>query len=349
MSPLTFQEKYEAMFRKDASFEGLFVTAVKTTGVFCRPVCTARKPKPENVVFYQSAQEAIHHGFRPCRVCRPMEQADKTPSHIQILIDEISANADLRLKDADLRKRKIEPSQIRRWFQKNHNMSFQAFQRMLRINTAFNKINNGQTVTASAFDTGYQSLSGFNDSFRSIMGKVPTASKDKTVINITRFTTPLGPMFACATDQGICLLEFTNRRMLETEFDDLKKRLNAVILPGHNKFLIQVEKEITDYFKGVRKHFTVPLHTPGTDFQNKVWKELREVSYGETASYKQLAVAMKCPTAARSVASANGHNRISIIIPCHRIIGENGDLKGYGGGLPRKKWMIDFERGNSIR
>jgi AraC family transcriptional regulator, regulatory protein of adaptative response / methylated-DNA-[protein]-cysteine methyltransferase len=349
MSNFTFQEKYDAMFRKDASFEGLFVTAVKTTGIFCRPVCPARKPKPENVEFYESAQEAIHQGFRPCRVCKPMEQADKTPNHIQHLIDEISANTELRLKDADLRKRKIEPNQVRRWFQKNHNMSFQAFQRMLRINTAFSKIGSGQTVTTSAFDAGYQSLSGFNDSFRSIVGNAPTASKDKIIINIARFTTPLGPMFACATNQGICLLEFTNRRMLETEFEDLKKRLNAVILPGENNFLRQVEKEILEYFSKTRKYFTVPLHTPGTEFQNKVWKKLQQVQYGETISYKQLAIAMESPTAVRAVASANGHNRIAIIIPCHRIIGQNGDLTSYGGGLARKKWMIDFEKENSIR
>jgi AraC family transcriptional regulator of adaptative response/methylated-DNA-[protein]-cysteine methyltransferase len=347
MSKLTFQEKYDAMFRKDPSFEGLFVTAVKTTGVFCRPVCPARKPKPENVEFYESAQEAIHQGFRPCLVCKPMEQANKTPYHIQLLIDEISANVELRLKDADLRRRKIEPIQVRRWFQKNHNMSFQAFQRMLRINAAFTKIGNGQTVTVSAFDTGYQSLSGFNGSFRSLVGKAPTASKDKTIINITRFTTPLGPMFACATKQGICLLEFTNRRMLETEFEELKKRLNAVILPGENRFLSQVEKEILEYFNRTRKVFAVPLHTPGTDFQNEVWKKLQQVQYGKTISYKQLAIRMECPTAVRAVASANGRNRIAIIIPCHRIIGENGDLTGYGGGLPRKKWMIDFEKQNS--
>lgn len=349
MRNLTFQEKYEAMFRKDASFEGLFVTAVKTTGIFCRPVCPARKPKPENVEFYQTAEEAIHHGFRPCRVCKPMELANKTPSHIQLLIDEISANSELRLKDVDLRKRKIEPSQVRRWFQKNHNMSFQAFQRLLRINVAFSKISDGQTITASAFDIGYQSLSGFNDSFRSIIGKTPTEAKDKTIIDIVRFTTPLGPMFACATSQGICLLEFTNRRMLETEFEDLKKRLNAVILPGENKFLIQVQKELLEYFNGARKLFTVPLDTPGTDFQNKVWKKLQQVPYGETCSYKQLATSMNNPMAIRAVASANGHNRIAIIIPCHRIIGENGNLTGYGGGLPRKKWMIDFERENSTK
>jgi AraC family transcriptional regulator of adaptative response/methylated-DNA-[protein]-cysteine methyltransferase len=154
-------------------------------------------------------------------------------------------------------------------------------------------------------------------------------------------------MFACATKQGICLLEFTNRRMLETEFEELKKRLNAVILPGENRFLSQVEKEILEYFNRTRKVFAVPLHTPGTDFQNEVWKKLQQVQYGKTISYKQLAIRMECPTAVRAVASANGRNRIAIIIPCHRIIGENGDLTGYGGGLPRKKWMIDFEKQNS--
>lgn len=339
----TFSEKYNAMINKDPSFEGVFITAVKTTGIFCRPVCTARKPKPENVIFYDTAQEAILHGFRPCQVCKPLEHASETPVFVQQLIEELSADPYLRLKDFDLKQRGIEPSQLRRWFKRNHNMSFHAYQRMLRINSAFQKITMGEPVTAAAFDSGYNSLSGFNDGYRSIVGSAPTQSKGKLVIHITRITTPLGPMFACATAQGICLLEFTNRKMLETEFKDLCKRLNAVILPGANKHLIQVETEIKEYFEGERKVFTVPLHTPGTEFQQAVWKSLRQIPFGQTSSYKQQAINMGNVKAVRAIASANGHNRISIIIPCHRVISENGDLTGYGGGLPRKKWLLDFE------
>ncbi len=344
MSTLTFQEKYDAMFRKDASFEGVFITAVKTTGIFCRPVCPARKPKPENVIFYDSVQDAIDGGYRPCQVCKPMEQAGKAPTFIQSLINEICANPELRLKDSDLRKRKIEPNQLRRWFKKNHQMSFQHFQRMLRINTAFSKMNKGQSVTITAFDVGFNSLSGFNESFRSIFGEAPTSSKNRTIIHITRFTTALGPMFACATSKGVCLLEFTNRRMLESEFRDLQKRLNAIILPGENPHLRQVQKEITEYFEGKREHFTVELHTPGTAFQQAVWTELKLVPYGETRTYKQLATALGNPSASRAVASANGANKVAIIVPCHRIIGEDGNMTGYGGGIARKKWLIDFEK-----
>lgn len=336
------------MFRRDASFEGVFITAVKTTGIFCRPVCTARKPKPENVIFYDSVQDAIDAGYRPCQVCKPMEQAGTTPPVIQSLINEICANPELRLKDSDLRRRKIEPNQLRRWFKKNHQMSFQYFQRMLRINTAFSKMNKGQSVTLTAYDVGFSSLSGFNESFRSIFGEAPTSSKDRTIINIARFTTPLGPMFACATNKGICLLEFTNRRMLESEFRDLQRRLHAIILPGDNPHLNHVQKEIAEYFEGKRKNFTVALDTPGTEFQQAVWQALKGVPYGETRSYKQLSSALGKPSACRAVAAANGYNKVAIIIPCHRIIGESGNMTGYGGGIPRKKWLIDFEKNNNV-
>jgi len=153
-------------------------------------------------------------------------------------------------------------------------------------------------------------------------------------------------MFACASSQGLCLLEFTDRRMIETEFKDLMKRLNAVILPGNNPHLDQVEMELREYFQGKRKVFSVPLHTPGTVFQQTVWKGLRKIPYGQTRSYKEQALALDKPNAVRAVASANGRNRIAIIIPCHRVIGSDGKLVGYGGGLHRKKWLLDHEHAN---
>jgi AraC family transcriptional regulator, regulatory protein of adaptative response / methylated-DNA-[protein]-cysteine methyltransferase len=340
----SFEEKYAAIVRKDPAFEGVFITAVKTTGIFCRPVCTARKPKPENVIFYDSPEEAILHGYRPCQVCKPMQYDQETPGQIKALIETLQQDPFQRIRDFELKKRGLEPSQVRRWFKKHHNLSFHAYQRMLRINTAFQKISTGESVTAAAFDVGYNSVSGFNDSFRSIFGEAPSLTKDKSVIHITRFTTPLGPMFGCATDKGVCLLEFTNRRMLEREFMDLRKRLNAAILPGENKHLTKLREEITEYFNGKRKIFTVPLHTPGTPFHGRVWEALQHIPYGTTISYKELALRMGIPSSIRAVANANGMNRVAIIIPCHRIIGENGNLTGYAGGLPRKKWLIEFEQ-----
>lgn len=340
---LTFQEKYDVIGQKGSEFEGVFVTAVKTTGIFCRPSCRARKPKAENIVFYDTARQAMQHGFRPCKVCRPMEKLDETPQYIKDIIAELHQNPYQRIRDCDLRERKIEPSQIRRWFKKHHSITFQAYQRMLRINAAFASIKNGETITNSAFDSGYCSLSGFNEGYRSVFGNSASRSRGKTVINITRLTTPIGPMFACATEHGICLLDFTDRKMLETEFKDLCKRLNAVILPGDNPHLDQLQTELYEYFLGNRREFAVSLHTPGTEFQKSVWNLLLKIPYGETRSYKQQAIALGNANAIRAVASANGHNRVGIVIPCHRVIGSDGSLVGYGGGLRRKQWLLELE------
>ncbi len=340
---LTFRDKYDAMGKQSNLYEGVFITAVKTTGIFCRPSCRARKPKPKNVLFFDTAKEAIQHGYRPCKICKPMEKMYETPGYIKSIMKELHESPFLRIKDMDLKKRGIEPDQIRRWFKKHHNITFHAYQRMLRINSAFKDIKRGESITNSAFNNGYSSLSGFSDSCRSIFGGSASESKHKITINITRFTTPLGPMFACATDEGICLLEFTDRKMLETEFKDLCKRLNAVILPGENDNLGRVQSELSEYFAGERRLFTVALHTPGTDFQQSVWKALQEIPYGETRTYKQQAIAVGNPNGVRAVASANGYNRVAIIIPCHRVIGSDGQLTGYGGGVYRKKWLLDLE------
>ncbi len=344
MEDQSFQEKYQAISRRDSSYEGQFFTAVKTTKIFCRPSCRARTPKSENVIFYKSAQEAIQNGYRPCKVCKPMEKLGETPQYIKAVIEDLQDDPYLRIKDYDLRERGIDPAQIRRWFKKHHTITFHGYQRMLRINSAFYSIRKGVTVTDSAFDCGYESLSGFNESYRSIFGEAPTGCDKKTVVNIVRFTTPLGPMFACATDTGICLLDFTDRRMLETAFKDIRKRLNAVILPGKNIHLDHVLEELNQYFSGKRTQFTVPLDMPGTEFQQSVWRILQDIPYGETRSYKEQAEVLGKPKAIRAVASANGHNRVSIIIPCHRVIGSDGSLTGYGGGLRRKQWLLDFER-----
>ena len=171
-------------------------------------------------------------------------------------------------------------------------MTFHAYQRMLRINSAYQNLKNGSSVIDSAFESGYDSLSGFSEGFRSVFGGPPTSKEKKGIIHIKRITTEIGPMFACASSQGLCLLEFTDRRMLESEFKDLGKRLDSVILPGENPHLDQTERELKEYFQGRRKYFEVPLHTPGTDFQQAVWEGLQKIPYGETRSYKDQAQAM---------------------------------------------------------
>ncbi len=340
---LTENMMYQASLEKDASFEGIFFMGVKTTGIFCRPSCTARKPKQENVEFFTHSKDAILKGYRPCKVCRPLEKLNETPDYVKNILDELTSDPSLKFKDEDLVKRGIEPSQIRRWFLKNHNMTFQAFQRMYRINSAFKKLHDGESVTHTAFESGYESLSGFADSFKSVFGVSPKNGKNQRIIDLKRFETPLGTMYACAVSEGICLLEFTDRKMLETELKYLTKTLNATVLQGENPHFAVLEKELAEYFEGKKQDFTVPLFLVGSDFQKSVWAELQRISFGTTRSYQEQAQALGKPNAVRAVANANGMNKISIIIPCHRVIGSDGQLTGYGGGLWRKKYLLDLE------
>ena len=166
----------------------------------------------------------------------------------------------------------------------------------------------------------------------------------KTVVSITRLIPPLGPMVAGAVKEGICLLEFADRRMLETQCKRLEKRLNSVLLPGDNPHFEILDQQLKDYFSGGRKDFDLPLVLPGTSFQQQVWEALRTIPYGETRTYKQQAEFLGNPKAIRALGTANGGNRIAIIVPCHRVIGANGKLVGYGGGIWRKEWLLRHEQ-----
>jgi len=334
---------YKALLNRDQRFIGIFFVAVKTTSVFCISTCRARKPKLKNVAFYTSLKEALHNGYRPCKICKPTEHANQAPQQVEKAIAMVKENPKEKITDFQLKQMGISPEIVRRWFKNNYGMTFQSYQRMYRINNAFMELKQGKNTTHTAFDTGYESLSGFGYTFKKLVGKSPKHSINKSLILISRLTTPLGPMFVCATNNGICLLEFVDRRMLETEFKDLQKLLHANIILGENEHTIQAEKEIKEYFEGTRKSFDLKLETPGTPFQNSVWNSLQEIEYATTSTYQSQAKKINNPKALSAVGSAVGNNRISIIVPCHRVIGKDGSMTGYGGGIERKKWLITHE------
>lgn len=168
------------------------------------------------------------------------------------------------------------------------------------------------------------------------MDAVPT-------LTVNRISTPLGQMIACASDEKLLLLEFVDRRMLERQLERIQKYTGATLVPGINQVLKHASSELVTYFSGKLNSFSIPFETSGTPFQETVWAELLKIPYGETVSYADLAVAIRKPTAVRAVANANGHNRLAILIPCHRVIGKNGSLTGYGGGLWRKRRLLDLE------
>lgn len=337
-------EMYDAVLKRDSRYDGIFFTAVTTTRIFCRPSCPARKPDRRNVEFHRSAREALALGFRPCKRCRPLEPAGLTPEPIRRLLAEIENDDGLRLRDRDLRARGLDPAMVRRWFKTHHGLTFHAYQRGRRLARAMGELSRGTEITHAAFGSGYESLSGFQDALRQITGKPPSRSRDATVVHLSRVLTPLGPMLMGATEDGVCLLEFTDRRMLETQLRRLVERLDCAYVPGTTEPGARLEAELDDYFAGRLQEFRTPLVTPGTAFQQRVWSALRSVPYGETRSYGEEARMIDAPTAVRAVARANGDNRIAIVIPCHRVVGSDGKLAGYGGGLWRKGWLLDHER-----
>ncbi|MFK8058352.1 MAG: bifunctional transcriptional activator/DNA repair enzyme AdaA [Saprospiraceae bacterium] len=347
--PKKQQLYYEALVNRDQSFLGTFFAGVKTTGIFCIPTCRARKPKPENVDFYATLKGPLDDGFRPCKICHPTDNAHEAPDFVTAAIQLVKDNPKEKIKDERLKAEGISSVALRRWFNQHYGMTFQAYQRMFRINTAFQELKSGKQATSTALDAGYESLSGFGYTFKRVVGTSPKMSGAQALIVMSRLTTPLGPMFVCATDKGVCMLEFVDRRMLETELEDLQKRLNARIIAGENEHIKQAKKELAEYFAGERKDFEVALDTPSTPFRETVWNELLKIPFGKTCSYGAIANTLNNPGAVRAVGTANGQNRVAIIIPCHRVIGADGTLTGYGGGLERKRWLLELEGVGSMR
>ena len=343
MSSERFTEYYQALLDRNSQYVGVFYACVKTTGVFCIATCRARKPKAENVEFYDTAKTALLHGYRPCKVCRPTEHVDEPPTSVKQALALFRAHPGQRLSDHDLRTQGLQPATIRRWFKRHLGLTFQAYQRMHRINSAYANLKKGHKVIDSAFASGYESLSGFQYSYKKIMKTNPQQSADTSIIHMHRLTTPLGPMFACASERGLCLLEFTDRRSLETELSDVQRLLKGRLVNGLNQHIKTTVEQLQAYFEGSQEPFDIPLDAPGTDFQKKVWSGLLDIPFGMTRSYKQQAEHLGDVNAVRAVARANGANRISIVIPCHRVIGADGSLTGYGGGLARKKWLLNHE------
>jgi AraC family transcriptional regulator of adaptative response/methylated-DNA-[protein]-cysteine methyltransferase len=340
-------QMYAAVARRDRGFDGVFYTAVRTTGIFCRPSCPAKTPLRPNVEFHATARDALFAGYRPCLRCRPLERAGATPEWLRPLLRVVESSPERRMRDTDLHALGLDPTRVRRWFKRHHGMTFQAYQRGVRLGRALTHLREGEEVTRTAFDAGYESLSGFNDAVQRLVGRSPGASRDVSVVHIARILTPLGPMVAGATEDAVCLVEYADRRMLERQLERITRRFRCTLVPGANDLLRELERELEAYFEGRLREFTIPLEPVGTDFQQSVWRALQTIPYGETRSYAQQAVLVGQPTAVRAVARANGDNRIAIVIPCHRVVGADGKLTGYGGGLWRKRWLLDLEQGQA--
>jgi AraC family transcriptional regulator of adaptative response/methylated-DNA-[protein]-cysteine methyltransferase len=340
----TREQMVDAFQRADSSFDGLFYTGVRTTGIFCIPSCSARKPLAANIEFFDSAREALKAGYRPCKRCSPMTAPGSDPEWLRPLLDEIEKDPKRRFRDEDLREMGMEPVRVRRYFHSKYGMTFQAYMRARRLGEAFTEIHDGASIDDAVFESGFESHSGFRSAFERVFGYTPGKAADASTVKISWVETPIGPMIAGATERGICILEYTDRRLLETQLGRVRKWCGDSVVPGENEHTREMRKQLADYFAGELREFTAPLDVRGTPFQEKVWAALRTIPYGETRSYGDLARQIGMPTGMRAVARANGDNRVAIVIPCHRVIGSDGDLTGYGGGLWRKHALLERER-----
>src|SRR5256886_4198670 len=334
---------YRSLVNRDRSFEGIFFVGVRTTGIFCRPTCTAKKPARENVDFFASSSEALESGYRPCLRCHPMEPGKRPPELIERLRAEVERAPGGRLTDKELTALAIDPSTARRQFKRHYGMTFQAYHRARRMGLALSQVRQGGRVDEARNGSGFESESGFREAFTRIFGEPPTNAKTSAPLLAERIDTPLGAMIAVADDDGLRLLEFIDRRATESELATLRKRLRTNVVPGKHRHLEAVRSQLADYFSGKSRKFNIPLAPVGSQFQMRAWKILQSIPVGETRSYSWMAKRLGDENARRAVGRANGTNMICIIIPCHRVIRADGTLCGYGGGLWRKKWLLDHQ------
>jgi AraC family transcriptional regulator of adaptative response/methylated-DNA-[protein]-cysteine methyltransferase len=342
-------ELYRALVERDASYDGLFFVGVKTTGIFCRPICPAKKPRRENVSFFTNAGDAERAGFRACKRCKPLDAIGGHPPWVAALMGEIEQRSrakSSRMSDDDLRRSGFEPVNARRYFKERFGMTFHAYQRSLWLGDAHEALSNGRAAGEVALDSGFESESGFRAAFTRLFGTLPNQVSGGRTISAALITTPIGPLVAAALPDRVCLLEFPDRKAIAFQTKTLRRWFDEPILPGTNAALEQLRAELAEYFAGRRTCFDVKLALAGTPFQESVWNALLAIPYGETRSYEDIARAIGNPKAVRAVGKANGDNRMAILIPCHRVVEKGGSLRGYAGGLWRKQRLLEFEQAN---
>ena len=335
---------YRALVNRDTTFEGVFFVGVKTTGIFCRPTCPARKPKPENVEYFPNTRDALYAGYRPCARCQPMDTEKQAPDLVRKLRDLVEQAPSGKITGVQLRALGIDPSTARRQFQRYCGMTFAAYHRARRMGLALHEIRDGESVIGAQIDHGYDSASGFLDAFKDVFGTPPSKAEQAACLSAKWIDTPLGAMLALADNDGLHLLEFVDRRGLENEIGHIRRRTRSVVVPGENTHLRTIAAELKDYFAGKSLRFSVPVVVHGSTFEGSVWRELQTIAPGATRSYSEMAERLQNARAVRAVGRANGRNCIAIVIPCHRVIRADGSLCGYGGGVWRKQWLLAHER-----
>ena len=322
--------------------------ANRENGIFCLTVCPQAPASGPETREFERARDALGAGFRPCRSCTPLLTGVADPPWLIPLMSEVESDPGRRWHDHDLEMMGMDAGTVRRWFIANHGLTFHAYTRLRRLGSALKQIQHGEPVERAVVASGFESETGFRESFAQVFGSPPSAVDRESSIWVNRVGTPLGSMIMGVHDSGLCLLEFAERRMLDTQLKRLSRHMGRVFLPGEHPLMEQVKNQLDAYFDGTLRRFTLPLTAPGTAFQEAVWSALLQIPFGETRSYADIAVSIGQPEAVRAVGQANGDNRIAIVIPCHRVVGAGGEPTGYGGGIWRKEYLLALEQAQAF-
>jgi AraC family transcriptional regulator of adaptative response/methylated-DNA-[protein]-cysteine methyltransferase len=336
------QTLLRAVAARDAEWDGLFIVAVRTTGIACRPTCPSRPARPEHLEFFPTLAAATEAGFRACLRCHP-ERGPGAPPWWPKLAHWVDDAGSERITDRDLTDRGFDPVTVRRYAQREFGTTFHAWVRGRRLATAQQRLRQGDSLDRVIVESAWNSHSGFRDAFTRVVGQPPGRARAGEAVTVSTWDSPLGTMVAAAVDEGVVLLEFGDISRVEQQAGRLKQWFNGPIVPGMHPHLTEMFDQLTRYFAGTLRDFTVPLVLRGTPFELAVWNALRGIPFGTTCSYGDIARQVGNPGAVRAVGSANGRNRLPIVIPCHRVVNTGGKLGGYGGGLWRKVRLLELE------
>ena len=312
-------EYYQALVERDSSYEGIFFAGIKSTRIFCRPTCPAKKPKRNSCEFFESARDALLAGYRPCKRCRPMELPNHESALVKKLVNAVEASPEKRWRDADFRSLGVDASTVRRQFKKRFGMTFVGYARARRMGLAFDAIRNGKRMIDAQVGVGYESRSGFRDAFSKIMGTLPDRGKQH-ILTADWIDSPLGAMLAIADEEALLLLEFVDRRGLEREVEQLRQQQNGAIVPGRTSPIDAIDRELKAYFAGTLQIFQTPIRMIGSDFRLAVWNELRSIEYGAFVQ-----------RAGRSNWQSSGHSR--------RSESQWHEPAGHHRSLPPSHWV----------
>lgn len=340
--PLDEQSAWKQVLARDR--QAKFLYAVTTTGVFCRPACTSRRPLRANVRFFQTAEEAQAAGFRPCKRCNPAHSGDA----LQTIRRHIEAHRDRAIPLAELaRLVRLSPFTVQRLFKREMGVSPLQYQRALRAGSLRGALKKGDTVTNAIYEAGFGSPSRVYESAQLGMTPARFAQGGRgEQIGFTTARTPFGWIVVGATARGLCWLALADssaaaEATLREEFPAAGFHRD----PSLAKYVEEALESVRDGSDLVRRHIAnEQLDLRGTVFQLRVWNALRQIPRGETRTYSELAREMGMPNSTRAVARACALNRVSVVVPCHRVVGASGSLTGYRWGVDRKRQLLEAER-----